>query len=131
MPLNITSSFFPTACSILSLSQVYKVKIMVPPTLLVTDGLDVGFLWHFWSRLDSLSSCVTELHMKFSMKKMVSGLHVPSETLRSLMSLLCWELSEISSHVFVSIWFCLSIYYTLAVFVSHFWKGLNLNSIIT
>lgn len=124
MPLNITSSFFPTACSILSLSQVYnKVKIMVPPTLLATDGLNVGFLWHFWSRLDSLSSCVIELHMKFSMKKMVSGLHVPSEVLRSLMSFLCCELSEISSHLFVSIKFCLRIYSDLAVFVCFPFSG--------
>lgn len=124
MSLNITSSFFPTACSILSLSQVYnEVKITVPPTLLVTDGLDVGFLWHFWSRLDSLSSCVTELHMKFSMKKMVSGLHVPSEILRSLMSLLSCELSEIWSHLFVSIRFCLRSYYALSVFVCFPFSG--------
>lgn len=124
MPLNITSSFFPTACSSLSLSQVYnKVKIMVPPTLLVTDGLDVGFLWHFWSRLYSLSSCVTELHIKFSMKKMMSGLPVSSEILRSLMSLLCYELSEISNHLFVSIRFCIRIFYALAVFACFTFSG--------
>lgn len=136
MPSNITSSFFSTACSSLSLSQVYnKVKIVVPPTLLLSDGLDVGILWHFWSRFDSLSSCVTELQMKFSMKKMVSGLPVPPGNFKSLMSLLCCRLLEISSHLFCVnkilpkdfcwLWGFLFVSYSLESFEFEFNNNLN------